>query len=286
MKVITIASDLGNPFLNQLLIPSCAGTGLELTILHARRAFFQFNDKREILAEYLSRGVRRDELVLFTDAYDTVFVRGPEYIEHAYHRFAEPIVFAAEPNSWPLGVVGFALYRGRPIGRYPYLNSGGFLGPAGDLLELCRRYPSPPSNRFELLDQLRAHGYDTDLLFGFSDQYYWTLVHLLEPASIGLDRDADIFEYYGPVMPNVVLKEVIREREEFNLRGRELPRYTLERKRLQARLREPSGAAQLHFASYLSKAVVLDLLEEGLLPDWLTRVCGSRSSAEPSIHTL
>ena len=286
MKVITIASDLGNPFLNQLLIPSCAGTGLDLTILHARRAFFQFNDKRKILAEYLSRGVARDELVLFTDAYDTVFVRGPEYIAHAYHRFAEPVVFAAEPNSWPLGVVGFALYRGRPMGRYPYLNSGGFLGPAGDLLELCRRYPAPPSNRFELLDQLRAHGYDTDLLFGFSYKYYWTLVHLLEPASIGLDRDADIFEYYGPVMPNVVLKEVIREREEFNLRGRELPRYKLERKRLQARLREPSGAAQLHFASYLSKAVVLDLLEEGLLPEWLTRACGSRRSAEPSIHPL
>ncbi|WP_213451371.1 glycosyltransferase domain-containing protein [Rhizomonospora bruguierae] len=286
MRVVTIASDLDNRFLNELLIPSCAGTGLDLTILHARRRFFQFTDKRTILTEYLAREARPDELILFTDAYDTLFVRGPEYIEPAYRRFAQPVVFGAEPNSWPLGVVGFALYPGHPAGRYPYLNSGGFIGPAGELLELCRRYPTPPSGRFPVLDQLRGHGYDTDLLFGFSDQYHWTLVQLLEPASIGLDRDADLFEYHGPAMPNVVLKEVVREREEFKVRGRQSPGYRLERRRLRERLRGPGRAAQLHFASYLSKAVALDLLDEGLLPDWITRVCGSRSSVEPAIHTL
>src|SRR5579863_2528315 len=157
MRLITIVTDLENPFFRRLLVPSCGAVGLELTVLHSRKQRFRYADKRVILTDYLSRAPA-DELIMFTDAYDVLFVRGEEYIEHAYSSFAQRVVFSAELNSWPLGVVGFALHKNPPIGRYPYLNSGGLIGSARDLADLLRKYPEPPSGQFELLSRLSSHG--------------------------------------------------------------------------------------------------------------------------------
>lgn len=279
VKIVTVATDLENPFLVRLLIPSCRAAGLELIVLHSTKQRFTFSDKRSTLTTYLSGVADRDELLVFTDAYDTLFLRGEEYIENAYARFPQRVVFGAELNSWPLGIVGFALHDGPPVGRYPYLNSGGFIGPAGDLLDLCAKYPEPPSRRFTVIERLREHGYDTDRQFGFSDQYHWTLVRLLEPDWIGVDHDADIFEYYGPPAPNLVQQEVMRDVIEFRKYGVAASSYQRERARLSDRLQVPSEAAQLHFASTITKAAVLDLLDEGSLPDWLVGAQGPVSSA-------
>lgn len=272
MKVVTIATDLDNPFLRRLLIPSCAAVGLELNILHPATPSFSFSDKRVMLTKYLSGVAEPDELIVFTDAYDALFVRGEADLESAYACLAKRVVFSAELNSWPLGVVGLVLDPDPPAGPYPYLNSGGFVGPAGDLLDLCVRYPDPPSARFEVLGHLRAHGYDVDRRFGWSDQYHWTLVRLLEPDTIGLDHRARLFECYGPPIPDVVLAEAVREARDFQERGAAAPNYQRERSRLRARLRQPSEAVHIHFSSAITKAVALDLLDEGELPGWLTGV--------------
>lgn len=284
MRLITIATDLKNPFLTRLLIPSCAAAGVELTVLHPHRPHITFTDKRHILLEHLTRCGRRDELVMFTDAYDAVLLRGQEEIERAYARFTQRVVFSAEQNSWPLGVVGLALHDGPPATRFPYLNSGGFIAPAGDLLDLCEKYPKPPSDRFELLARLRARGYNTDQRYRFSDQYYWTLVQLLEPCLIGVDQNASLFECYGRPVPDVVVREVVREDHEFREQGRAADLYQRERARLTARLRNPSDAAHLHFAGRVAKAVVLDLLDEGQLPGWLGAVLHPRPAADEVVR--
>ncbi|WP_329008954.1 hypothetical protein OG271_23600 [Micromonospora rifamycinica] len=270
MKVITIATDPEHPFLRRLLAPSCEAVGLELVVLTADQKGFRPRDKRACLTDHLTRHVAPDELVVFTDAYDTMFLRGEEYLRSAYAAFTQPVVFSAESNSWPLGSVGLALHQDPPVRPYPYLNSGGFIGPAGDILALCARYPTPPSERFPLLDQLRTHGFDADRLYGPSDQYYWTLVRLLEPDTVGLDNGAVLFENFAPAVTNFC--ELSRWSSDFRARGRQAPSYRREYARLQTRLRTPSGAAQVHFASSLTKAVVLDLLDEGQLPSWLTEV--------------
>ncbi|MDW5328898.1 hypothetical protein [Plantactinospora sp. KLBMP9567] len=285
MKVVTVATDLENPFLSRLLIPSCRVADLELTVLHVQaRRKFRFADKRACLTRYLSQVADRDELIFFTDAYDTLFIQGERYIQHAYAGFPQPVVFSAELNCWPLGVVGLALCPGTPIGRYPYLNSGGIVGPAGDLLDLCTKYPEPPSGRFDLLERLRSHGYDTDQLFGSSDQYYWTLVQHLEPDRVGLDSDAQIFEYFGPSMPGLSKAEIMREVQEFREQGRRAASYRRDRARLKAQLTTPSSAAQLHFASKMTKAALLDLWEEGEVPDWLRDRTEQASAAAPGFR--
>lgn len=284
MRILTIASDLQNDFLQRVLLPSCAAVGLTVTVVRSTKEPFLPADKRHVLTDYLSQLDDLDELLLFTDAYDTLFLRGAEQIERAYASFREPIVFSGDLNSWPLGAIGFALYGDPPVGRYPYLNSGGFIGVAGDILDLSKRYPDPPSDRFPVLTSLRAHGYDTDARYYFSDQYYWTLLHLLERDSIAIDHDARIFEYLGPPIPDVVQQEMAREFQEFRERGRRSPLYQAERERLRERLREPSGAAQVHLASTITKVAALDLLDQGLLPAWLTGVLGG-PPAVPTVET-
>jgi hypothetical protein len=269
VKVVTIATDLANPFLVQLLNPSCIAADLELVVLHPTRPVYEFADKRQIFAEHLLRVASRDELVVFTDAYDTLFIRGRQHIESAYQSFDQPVVFSGELNSWPLGVVGIMLRQGPPVGRYPHMNSGGIIGPAGEIVDLCIKYQETPSDQFELLRHLRSHGYHYDEQFSWSDQYHWTLVSLVEQQTIGIDHDARLFECFGPHIPDVVYREVMRDVNEFAERGVEASGYQREREHLLARLEVPSGAAQIHFAGSMSKAVVLDLLQKELLPDWL-----------------
>jgi hypothetical protein len=278
MKVVTIATDLDNTFLKQLLIPSCQGFGLDLVILHLDQKEFKFRDKRTAITHYLAECSTPDELLLFTDAYDTLFLRDEQYIQEAYAGFPQSVVFSAEPNSWPLGTIGFALQDDPPARPYPYLNSGGFIGPASDLLKLYTKYPKPPSDQFPLLRQLRAHGYDTDARFGFSDQYYWTLVRLLETETVGLDNKAAIFENLAPAVADLSDPNIRIEIKDFLARRKEAASYQRERERLELRLRSPSDAAQVHFASTITKAVALDLFDEGRFPGWL---CGFRGS-EPS----
>lgn len=284
MKVVTIATDLENTFLKRLLIPSCRGFGLDLVILHMDQKEFKFRNKRAALRHYLARCCAPDELIFYTDAYDTLFLRDERYIRETYGGFPQSIVFSAEPNNWPLGAVGLALAEDPPARPYPYLNSGGFIGIAGDLLELYDKYPDPPSDQFRLLRHLRAHGYDTDKRFGFSDQYYWTLVQLLEAETVGLDNKAVLFENFAPAVADVWDPKITTGIKEFLARGKEAASYQQERARLETRLRSPSGAAQVHFASIITKAVALDLFDEGRLPGWLLGFGGSAPPGRPAVQ--
>jgi hypothetical protein len=278
MKVITIATDLENAFLKRLLIPSCQNLGLDLTILHMGKKEFKLRDKQTALAHYFAQCSAPEELIIYTDGYDTLFLRDEQYIREAYAGFPQSIVFSAESNCWPLGPLGLALQEDSPSRPYPYLNSGGFMGPAGDLLKISIKYPQPPSDQFALLRHLRVHGYDTDQRFEWCDQYYWTLVQLLETETIGLDNNATLFETLGPAVADVSDPSIRINVRDFRLRGKEAASYQEERARLELRLTSPSSAAQVHFANPITKAVALDLFDEGRFPRWLRCFDSSKPS--------
>ena len=287
VKVVTIATDLDNVFLTRLLVPSCAAVGLELTILHPAPAASAFTpaDKRTIMTGFLARVRDRDELIVFTDAYDALFIRGEQHIRNAYESLARRIVFSAEPNSWPLGPLGFTLDGTPPTGRFPYLNSGGYIGSAADLLDFYTRYPTPPTDRFEILDRLRAHGYDPDKRFGWSDQFHWTLVQRLEPEAIGLDHDATMFECFAAPNPDMSVRQMVSDAQELKQFGTDAPVYQTEHARLKATLDVPSTAAHLHFANAVTKAVARDMFDQGRWPDWLTTVlAGAPSDTTEHVH--
>jgi hypothetical protein len=281
MKVVTIASDLDQPFLQRLLIPSCGILGLDLVILHSANDGWQHSDKRTIITNYLARHADTDELIVFTDAYDTLFIRGEQHIRDLYKTFAQPVVFSAEAGSWPLGGLGFALLDTPPAYPYPFLNSGGYIGPAGHLLDLLNRHREPPSEQFELLRKLRQFDYDTNERYAYSDQYYWTLVQLVEGETVALDHTALLFENLGPRIPDVWDLQILLGHFEFYTQDRKAASYWQERERLEEQLKSPSKAAHIHFSNPMSKAAVLDLLDEGKLPDWLREVTGSAPPDAP-----
>ena len=270
MRVVTIATDLDNAFLKDILIRSCANLGLELVILRPR-AWENFATKKHVLEAYLASlgAPQLDELILFTDAYDAMFIRGAEYVLEQYERLGHPILFSAEYNCWPLGPLGFAIYGPAAPEPMRYLNSGGFIGRGRDILALQRKYPEAPSEAFESLRMLRSHGFDLRE-FAFSDQYWWTLVHLLERELVGLDRGQRVFDCSTPKFLNLLRRDIIAKVLDAERQGPGSPLHVRERRRLATRFATPSGAAHLHFAGSVTKAVVKDMHERGELPSWVT----------------
>ena len=86
MKVVTVISDDENPgfFLLKL---SCAIYELELTTLVTTKKHFQTNRlKDSLLSDYLEE-INSDELILYTDGYDAVFLTGENEVIDKYKRF-------------------------------------------------------------------------------------------------------------------------------------------------------------------------------------------------------
>lgn len=281
VKVVTVATDLKHPFLRRFLVRSCAALGLHLVILKPREAcdWQGFISKKILLARYLDSVRDRDELLLFTDGYDTVFVRGAQPIVEAYARCGAPILFSGETNSWPLGAIGCVLYGARPEGRFPYLNTGGFIGRASQIQDLMRRYPEAPIDRFPALRDLESHGYDLRKDYGWSDQFYWTLVHLLERERIAVDREAHVFEYFGPQLADVVVREVVALNEASARKWRRSAFYRKETRRIEKRLLTQATGSQLHFAGKISTRIVSGLYKRGRLPNWLRDVVDAEPGA-------
>jgi hypothetical protein len=289
IKVVTVATDLEHPFLQRLLVKSCAALGLPLVILKPRDSgeWRGFITKKTLLLRYLESVQDRDELLMFVDGYDTVIVRGPRQIAEAHADCGAPILFGGETNSWPLGAVGCVLYGERAEGRFPYLNSGGFVGRASWILDLMRRYPETPIDRFPELRSLESHGYDLLREYGWSDQFYWTLVHLLERDEIAVDHEARVFEYLGPVITDVVVREVLALNEAAERKWRKSRLQRKETRRIEESLRTPATSAVLHFAGKVSSEIVLDLDRRGRLPGWLREVIETeRVAGGPEVLSL
>jgi len=101
----------------------------EESIPHAKRKFLY---KLTWLRDWLQRA-HENELVFLTDSWDVFLDGGLDELQESYKAADVPVLFAAERKLWPPGC-----YEGYPESHTPYryLNSGGFIGPAGVLLTI------------------------------------------------------------------------------------------------------------------------------------------------------
>jgi hypothetical protein len=190
MQVVTFVTDKSHPHFRDVLVPSCRGNRLDLVVLTPHPATmkleglyrywagrlgysikFRFLRKYKAMRRYL-KTLPQDELLLFTDAYDAVMLAPPDEIIDKYRSFEKPIVFSAEKSCHPPGNVE----------RFPpsstslrFLNSGGYMGAAGALLDAYER--------------IAANGY----VKGRSDQLAWQQLYLDCPDLISLDYQATMF---------------------------------------------------------------------------------------------
>ena len=114
-------------------------------------------------------------VVMFTDSYDVLLVAGKDEILRKFKSSGARVLFGAEDFIWP----DQSLKEKYPKvdGGYRFLNSGGFIGYATDLLGLVNELPVA----------------DAD-----DDQLFYTKIYLdealREKYNIKLDHKAEIFQ--------------------------------------------------------------------------------------------
>ena len=125
--------------------------------------------KVNLLKGFLSENINPNDIILFTDSYDVVFNDTPEELVKRWESLGGGLIFTAEKTCWPDPKLE-SVYPNSTYG-YKFLNSGGFIGTAGQLKSLTQTICE-----------------DAD-----DDQLYYTL-KFLNDEGINLDYNVDIFQ--------------------------------------------------------------------------------------------
>ena len=185
MKFVTVATSENEGL--KLLKKSCDHFGINLDILGYGRPYQGNGTKIIYLTEYL-REQDPQEVILFTDAYDSFFVKDTQDLEDEFLKFNHPLLFSSEDNYYfriqgipHLFLNRYYFYKypksESVYKKYRYLNSGGYMGYARNILEVFEESGITKSMRS---DQVNLHRH---------------FVH--SPSSIKLDYDHRIFTNYG-----------------------------------------------------------------------------------------
>lgn len=162
MKVVTIATD-HNHHLERLLV-SARYFGIDIILLGQGRKYQSHNDKTRWLLEYFE-GLDDDEIVLYTDGYDSVFLSGLDYIEKEFLKMDHPFIMGTEQNfncdASPLKKFDF--YLSYPKGKKPYrfLNAGGYIGRVGYVRDMLKRVEKDGENDQDMLNQYYSKNHGT-----------------------------------------------------------------------------------------------------------------------------
>lgn len=142
--------------------------------------------KEALEALVTEKGV--EHLVMFTDSYDVVVNDKPEAVAAKFAKKEAGVVFSAEPFIWPDTSLE-PRYPAVEAHQKRFLNSGGMIGKAGQLLAVVKAQTIQ----------------DKD-----DDQLFYSLVYLDEKLrtelKLKLDHDADIFMNLNGAKSEVVLK--------------------------------------------------------------------------------
>ncbi len=185
MKFVTVATSDNKGL--QLLKRSCAHFDIDLEVLGFGKPYHGNGTKIIYLMEYL-RKQDPDEIVLFTDAYDSFFVKDVSNLEKEFKAFDHELLFSSEDNYYfrIQGVEHLFLNRyyfykypqsESVYKKYRYLNSGGYMGYTKAIL---RVFEASGITKGMHSDQVNLHKH-----------------FVKSPSSIRLDYDHQIFTNYG-----------------------------------------------------------------------------------------
>lgn len=130
----------------------------------------KFGMKLRYPLEYLNK-IDENDIVLFTDGWDVIYIDNLDSIYQKYKKFNKPIVFGAELFAWP-DADKASEYTDTQNEYFKYLNSGLYIGVAKDLKALLNNYKG---------------GEDID------DQRFWVDMYFKNRDKIALDIKAELF---------------------------------------------------------------------------------------------
>lgn len=164
----TVASTKKNG-LKQLL-KSCRENKIDLQVLGFEKPFRGFCEKFIQMLEYI-KTLNDEDIILFTDAYDSLVLSNEKTILEKFFSMQSPFVISCEKNCWPDKELS-ALYPATPF-SFRYINTGSYIGYVGFL----KRY-------FQTLMPFKAEDNDQRLI---------TLDYLKHPEKYTLDTSCKIF---------------------------------------------------------------------------------------------
>ena len=130
LLVLTVATDENEPL--KRFIHSCNNYGLRYKVLGLDYEWtggnmskgpgggMKLNLLKKELMDY-----NQDDIILFSDSYDVIFLSGGEEIMEKYLNFKADVIFAGEKTCWPDRSMEKIF---NDDGPYKYINSGGFIG--------------------------------------------------------------------------------------------------------------------------------------------------------------
>ena len=256
MIIVCITDDKENWGLTQLLKPSCVHHNLKLKVLTYKKEYSSHRIKDLLLFEYLQK-INNNEIVLLTDAFDTMFISDEQEILSKYYEFNSPIVFSSEIVCYPDSTLG-SKYPPLPNSHFKYLNSGGFIGKAETIMNLMEKY------------------YSNDLIdlenFGWSNQHVWHQIYLKEQDVIKLDTKCEIFYTLCSALDisykYTTTKDAYIKNELLNIeRNRLMDEMSFKNERFQSSITN-RFPCHLHFNSPTTKDLMTKTFFDSLKP-WL-----------------
>jgi len=136
----------------------------------------KFGMKLALPKAYL-KNVDDNDTVIFTDAWDVIYVGSAEEIVRRYKNMNYPIVFGAEKYCWPDSDRMNEFSETKDT-AFPYLNSGGYVGKAGAIKKILENY----NDTENVNDEKRI-----------DDQRFWIDMYMANKDVIKLDTNAEIF---------------------------------------------------------------------------------------------
>lgn len=251
MIVLTCISDFDHPGYN-LLSSSCNYYGLRLKTLFHKSSWSSHRLKDNYVKRYLET-LNPNEVILFTDGYDTMFASDEQEILNKYYSLDVPVVFSSEANCFP--EESFKTEYGAGKTKFQYLNSGGYIGRVSKLLNLLDEFEFIKST--EIL--LEKDSYN------WSNQFLWTKLYLLNRDKIALDYDCSIFQTF--VNRIDIFNKDAQDRARLFLEeaNNVLDDFYIEGGRLYNKLTN-TKPSHLHFNGYLFKNIVNSGLLDEILP--------------------
>jgi len=138
LLIITVATDKNEPL--ERFIHTCNNYGLRYKVLGLDYEWtggnmskgpgggMKLNLLKKELVDY-----DYDDIILFSDSYDVIFLSGSDEIMKKYKKFETDVVFAGEKTCWPDKSMERIF---EDDGPYRYINSGGFIGKVGVIKEI------------------------------------------------------------------------------------------------------------------------------------------------------
>lgn len=208
MKVITCISDVENPGYVYGLKASCNYFGLDLITLVTKDNKWESHRNKDIKLFSALRNLAMDEIVLFTDGYDTLFIGNEEEILTRYKDAVgeKGILISGEKSCYPDTSLAFQ-FQDIPS-DFKYINSGGIIGTVRTLLEALSE-----------IEKIKIELVTNSDLFPYSNQYLWTLYYIKNQEKIVIDFQCKLFQTLTPKMSSVAflreMEDDIEKRKEF-----------------------------------------------------------------------